>query len=167
MKMASVMPLSHPTFTDRAKGWLGVGISAVLSALLAAGLAYIFTVRANDRTSLQQQYLISLQQFEQTGGAMDVGVTNLADAVRERRNVPEAKRNALRAIAEHAGSVAALNPIVGRANMEAYMAGVSTLTDRVEDTTDLRSAMRASQARFDIMHNRTVIREEARNNIYR
>jgi hypothetical protein len=165
--MASAAPVPQRTLTDRCKSWAGIAVTSALSALLAAGLAFVFTVQANDRLALQQQYLAALQQFDQTGSAMDVGVTNLADAVRERRNTAEPKRNALRAIAEHAGASQALNAVVGTENMNAYLTGVGRMTELVEATSDVRSAMNASQARFDVMHNRNVIREEARRNIYR
>jgi hypothetical protein len=163
--MASAAPVPNLTFAERFRKWFG-HVPALLLTLLACGLTYFLTVKANDHSALQQQYLGALQQFDQTGSAMDVSVTSLADAVREERGVADAKRNALNAIAVHAGASQALNEIVGRENMNAYQRGVGRLTDLVEATADLHSAVQASQARFDVMHNRNLIRDEARRNIY-
>jgi hypothetical protein len=50
--------------------------------------------------------------------------------------------------------------------MRAYTGGVGTLRQLVDDTENPLTAMRASQARFELMHNRKVISDEARRNIY-
>lgn len=159
------MPAPAEPKADRSKTlWSALG--AVALVLISVALTYVITSRLNNQTAVQQQQAVSLQEYNRTGAAIDVAVTNLSDAIVSGSGVGEARQNARKAIAEHVGASLALAEVVGRENMNAYMEGVSRLRELVDDSRNPRSAMLASQARLDLMQNRETIAAEARRNIY-
>lgn len=159
-------PITFERFIQRAKPFVAWFLAALAGAVIGSAVSYQFQSQLNNRAALQQQYMGALQLFNQTGTAMDVSITNLADAVVEKRPIADAKEKARIAIGDHLSAAQALAEIVGRKNMETYMSGVGTLRELVDGASDAKSMMQASQARFDIMHNRTIIRAEAQENIY-
>lgn len=143
-------------------------VGAIALALLTTALTYMVTARLNTESAVQQQQLAAIQTFISSGADVDTSITNLSDAAASGQGVDEAKREARRALSAHAAAGLSIEPIVGKENLKAYMVGVGTLRELVRNVRagDGQSAMDASQARFDVMHNRTQIIAEARKNIY-
>ena len=166
MSEIGIAVTASPRLTPERTNKVLSGVGAIALILVTAVVTYFATARLNNEASVQQQYLLALQDFNRTGAALDVAITNLADAVVDERGVEAARQGARRAIAEHVGACQGLAEIVGRANMAEYAFGLSKLREYVDDTRNPRSAMLASQARFDLMHNRAIIATEARKQIY-
>ncbi len=159
-----------PRIGDHAKrswGWARKAVSSAVGlVLLTAAVTYLITVRANSINAEQQQHLAALQQFISTGADVDANVTDLVDAAGDRSDVEIAKRNVRHAIAAHAAAAKSVEEVVGRANITAYIDGLGKLRTLVDDSNDPVAALQTSQARFDVMHNRTLIVAEARKHIY-
>lgn len=149
-------------------GKLGVGalVTAFLGGLFAAWFTYFATVEANNKASLQQQYLSAVQEFSATGAQVDASITELADGVLDGRQVADARRSARQAIAAHAAASQGLAQIAGQGNVDEYVKGLAVLRLMVDDTNNGARAFETSQARFDLMENRTVMVREARRRIY-
>jgi hypothetical protein len=141
-------------------------IAAFLGAVLAALFTYYVTERLNAKSSVQQQYVASVQDFAATGARVDAAVTNLGDATVDKEDVDAAKKEARQAIAAHAASTLALRPIIGKGNVETYMVGVAEMRHLVDSTNDVPAARRASKGRFALIDNRNDVIAEARRNIY-
>lgn len=151
---------------ERAKRWMKYAIGALVTGFIAAVFTYGFTAKLNTESALQQQNLAALQEFISTGSKLDASVTNLSDSLLDNDNLLAEKKTVREAIAAHASAAQSLIQFVGKDNIDAYLVGVGTLRELVDATGDVNSAMQTSQARFDVMHNRTKIIEEARENIY-
>jgi hypothetical protein len=145
---------------------VGILITAFLGAVLAALATYYFSQKLNAQTSLQQQYIASVQDFSATGARVDAAVTNLADATLDNEDVDAAKKEARQAIAAHAAATLGLRPIIGKGNVEAYMVGVADLRRLVDSTGDVPAAARASKGRFALIDNRNAMIAEARRRIF-
>lgn len=141
-------------------------VAAFLSAVLAGAFTYVYSRKLQAEASVQQQYVASVQDFAATGGRVDAAITNLADAAVDQDSVAEAKKEARQAIASHAAATLALEPIIGKGNVEAYMLGIADMRTLVDATGDVPAATRASKGRFALIDNRNVIIAEARRNIY-
>lgn len=159
---------------DRARryGKLLIGglLTAIIGGFFAALFTYYATVRLNTETALQQQYLAAVQEFNATGAKVDASVTDLADSIADTGRATEvagARKEARQAIAAHAAATQGLQQIVGKGNIDSYLEGLGALRTLVDSTKDAKAAMRVSQARFDLMHNRTLMVAEARRRIYR
>lgn len=171
--MASIAQSMSWLTPDRARryGKLVIGglLTAAIGGFFAALFTYYATVQINSESALQQQYLAAVQDFTATGAKLDASVTDLADAIADKENrsdVAEVRKEVRQAIAAHAAATQGLQQIVGKGNIDAYLVGLGTLRGVVDGTKDAQAAMRASQARFDLMHNRTVLVTEARRRIY-
>jgi predicted ArsR family transcriptional regulator len=141
-------------------------IAAFLGAVLAALFTYYITHKLNNESSVQQQYVASVQDFAATGARVDAAVTDLADATVDKEGVDQAKKEARQAIAAHAAATLALRPIIGKGNVQAYMQGVAQLRQLVDSTGDVPAALRTSKGRFALIDNRNQIIAVARKNIY-
>jgi len=141
-------------------------IGALVTGFIAALFTYAFTAKLNTESALQQQNLAALQEFISTGSKLDASITNLSDTLLDGDDLLAEKKVVREAIAAHASASQSLVQIVGKDNIDAYLVGVGMLRELVDSTGDVNSAMQTSQARFDVMHNRTKIIEEARENIY-
>lgn len=141
-------------------------IAAVLGGLFAALFTYGFTVKLNNASAVQQQYLAAVQEFTATGAKVDASITELADTVLDGEQVVEARKEARQAIAAHVAATQSLVQIIGQGNVDEYMKGLATLRLLVDKTDEKRTAFSTSRARFDLMSNRTVIVAEARRRIY-
>jgi hypothetical protein len=146
--------------------WIEMIATAFLGAVFAALFTYAVTERLNRQSSVQQQYVASVQDFAATGARVDAAVTDLADAAVDKGDVEAAKKEARQAIAAHAASTLALRPIIGKGIFEAYMAGVADMRLLVDSTGDVPAAARASKGRFALIDNRNKVIDEARRNIY-
>jgi hypothetical protein len=171
--MASIaQPMSWLT-QNRARRYgklvLGGLLTAIIGGFFAALFTYYATVRINTNSALQQQYLAAVQEFTATGSKIDASVTDLADAVADAGKASElsdARKEVRQAIAAHAAATQSLQQVVGKGNIEAYLTGLGTLRTLIDDTNNAKAVVRASQARFDLMHNRTLMVAEARRRIY-
>ena len=141
-------------------------VAATLSAFLAGVATYYFTKELNAEASVQQQYVAAVQDFAATGARVDAAVTTLADATVDADEVNAAKKEARQAIAAHAASTLALEPVVGEGNVKAYLTGVADMRDLVDHTDSVAAARRASRGRFALIQNRNSVIAEARKNIY-
>lgn len=141
-------------------------LTAFLGALLAGACTYYLTQKLNKETAVQQQHLASVQDFAATGARVDAAISTLADAAIDEDGVNQAKKEARQAIAAHAASALALRPVIGRGNVEAYMAGVAELRVLVDAAGDVPAAARASKGRYALIDNRNRVVEEARRRIF-
>lgn len=164
--MPNQIRISWSQLTSWFKANAGTVTFAVFTALLTAILTYVVTAQLNTNSAVQQQNLAALQRFVETGSQVDASVTELTDAVADVEGLSTAKKDVRRSLAAHAAASQDLKVVVGKANIDAYLDGMGTLRDLVDHVDDPREAFKASQARFDVMHNRTVIVSEARKNIY-
>jgi len=164
--MASSAHIHLNVTPDRAKRWMKYAIGALVTGFIAALFTYAFTAKLNTESALQQQNLAALQEFISTGSKLDASITNLSDTLLDGDDLLAEKKVVREAIAAHASASQSLVQIVGKDNIDAYLVGVGMLRELVDSTGDVNSAMQTSQARFDVMHNRTKIIEEARENIY-
>lgn len=167
--MATAPPLRAPMTREQLvnglKLVLGGLATAVLGGLFAALFTYYATERLNNKAALQQQYLAAVQDFNSTGAHLDASITELADNVLDGLEVRQARREARQAIAAHVAATQALSPLMGTGNVAAYMKGLATLRLLVDQTGNSSAALRTSRARFDLMHNRTIMVSEARRRI--
>jgi len=153
-------------YVPEVKDLIGMLITAVLGATLAGLATYYFTERLNKHASIQQQYVASVQDFATTGAKVDASVTDLADATIDNEGVDAAKKEARQAIAAHAAATLALQPLIGKGNVQSYMTGVADMRKLVDSTGDVPAALRASKGRFALIDNRNVVIKEARRRIY-
>lgn len=165
------MEIALPRLPTRARAfWDTVSrssaVGAVALALFTSALTYALTTQQNHEAAVQQQRLAALQTFIESGSKLDASVTDLVDSVGDRTDVIDAKKETRQALAAHAAASQSIEPIVGKANVEAYLGGVGTLRTIVDETANPSAALTTSQARFDVMHNRTVIVAEARKRIF-
>jgi len=151
---------------DRVWHYIRLAIGGFLTALLAAALTYLATARLNHEAALQQQYLAAVQDFVSTGAQVDAAVTELSDNVLDAEGVKEGRKEARQAIAAHAAATQGLSQVIGTGNAGEYMKGLAKLRTLVDQAEDVQSALKASDARFDVMHNRTIIVAEARRRIF-
>jgi hypothetical protein len=151
-------------------GWNWVikssAVGAVALVVLTAVATYAVTARLNTVSSVQQQHLAALQSFIESGSQLDASVTDLVDSVADSDDVKVAKKEVRKALSAHAAASQSLAPIVGKANVDAYLVGIGTVRQLVDQTDNSQAALNASQARFDVMHNRTLIVAEARKQIH-
>ena len=167
MAMASAPPISAGGRTRaRVFHYVKLASGAFATALLAAWLTYFFTAQLNTKAAIQQQYLLAVQDFTTTGARVDASITELSDNVLDGTQIYEARREARQAIAAHAASAQGLVQIMGEGNVSEYMKGLATLRLLVDDTDSKPEVLRTSQARFDLMSNRTVMVAEARRRIF-
>ncbi len=165
--MEMVLPrIGHHTRRFASWATKSAALGAITLALMTAALTYLVTAHLNSEATVQQQQLAALQTFISTGAEVDANVTDLVDAIDGETSVAEAKRATRHAISAHAAAAQSIEPIVGRKNLEVYQSGVGILRNLVDASSDPVSALRTSQARFDVMHNRTQIVAEARKHIY-
>lgn len=168
--MATAPPVRAPMTRDQMIHWSKLALGGLLTALaggfFAALFTYGFTARLNTEAALQQQYLSAVQDFNATGARVDAAITELSDTVLDGADIAQAKREARQAIAAHVAATQALSPLMGTGNVKAYMEGLATLRGMVDQTGDVRAALNASHARFDLMDNRQVMLAEARRRIY-
>lgn len=141
-------------------------MTAIVGGLLAAWFTYMFTARLNQEAALQQQYLAAVQDFVSTGARVDASITGLSDNVLDKQDVVIGRREARLAIAAHVAATQSLSQVIGTGNAGAYMEGLAELRTMVDTTSDVRTALSTSRARFDVMDNRNVITAEARRRIY-
>lgn len=142
-------------------------LAAFVSALLAAAATYYFTVKLNEESSIQQQYVSSVQDFAATGAKVDAAVTDLGDTIIDGDEVLEAKKEARQALSAHTASTLALMPLIGKGNVENYLKGVADLRALVDQTGDVPAAMRASKGRYALINNRNAVIADARRRIYK
>lgn len=140
--------------------------TAFLGGLFAAIFTYYATARLNTESSLQQQYLVAIQDFSSTGAQLDASITELADTVLDGEQLTEARRDARQAIAAHAAATQSLSQVVGQGNVDEYAKGLATLRILVDDTDDKTEALKTSRARLDLMDNRSIMIKEARKRVY-
>lgn len=170
--MASAAPpiTGSPLSADRAWHYVRLGFGLILSAalggLLSAGFTYLFTEKQNHEAVVQQQYLAAVQDFVGSGARVDAAVTGLSDSLIDAQGVRDGRREARQAIAAHVAATQGLSQVIGKGNSDAYMEGLATLRTMVDDAKDVKTALTASNARFDLMENRTIIVAEARRRIY-
>ena len=168
--MASATPLMRRIRPAQLILWAKLAAGGLATALvggfLAALFTYYFTAQLNEESTLQQQYLAAVQDFNATGARVDASVTELADTVLDGDEVREARKEARQAIAAHVAATQSLTQVVGQGNVDAYMTGLATLRTLVDQTENPGAALRTSRARFDLMSNRTVMVAEARRRIY-
>lgn len=168
--MASAPPLSTRVSRAQLIHWGKLAFGGLLTALaggfFAALFTYGFTAKLNNEAALQQQYLVAVQEFNATGAQVDAAITELADTVLDSSDVSQARKEARQAISAHVAATQALAPLMGTGNVEAYMEGLATLRVMVDQTGDIRAALRTSRARFELMDNRQLMLTEARRRIY-
>lgn len=148
---------------------LGGLATAAIGGFFAALFTYYATIRVNTANALQQQYLAAVQEFISTGSKLDASITDVADVVLDKdgpAKLDDARKSARQAIAAHTAAAQSLEPVIGTGNVKAYLEGVGALRLLLDDTRTAHQLLRTSQARFDVMHNRTLIVAEARKRIY-
>jgi hypothetical protein len=153
-------------FSAKAMPALGGVATAFLGGLFAAIFTYYFTAKLNHESAVQQQYLAAIQEFATTGANVDASITELADTILDGAEITQARKEARQAIAAHVAATQGIVQIVGQGNADAYMVGLATLRKMVDNTGDVGAALKTSQARFDLMDNRTIIIDEARKRTY-
>jgi hypothetical protein len=167
MATAPPMPkLTREQIVRYVKFGAGALATAVLGGLFAAIFTYYATARLNTESSLQQQYLVAIQDFSATGAQLDASITELADTVLDGAELTESRRAARQAIAAHAAATQSLSQVVGQGNVDEYAKGLATLRILVDDTGDRTGALKTSRARFDLMDNRVIMIKEARKRVY-
>lgn len=139
---------------------------ALIAGIVGGYTSYKYTAQLNHEAALQQQYLAAVQDFVSTGARVDAAVTGLSDNLLDGKGTLDGKREARQAIAAHTAATLSLSQVIGKGNADAYMVGLGDLRAIVDDTRDVKTALHASQGRFDLMENRQVIVNEARRRIY-
>lgn len=171
--MASAPPspawLTRDRVVSVSKLAIGGLLTAIAGGFFAAVFTYYATVRVNTSNALQQQNLAAVQEFVSSGAKVDASITEIADVIADKddgEKLVDARKEARQAIAAHAAATQSIVQIVGTGNAAAYLDGLGTLRTLVDTTKDSQEALRTSQARFDVLSNRTVIVSEARKRIY-
>ncbi|WP_313395500.1 hypothetical protein [Sphingobium yanoikuyae] len=141
-------------------------LTAILGAVLAGLATYYFTQQLNEESSIQQQYVSSVQDFAATGAKVDAAITDLGDTVIDGDELAAAKKEARQALSAHAASALALLPLIGKGNVENYMTGIADLRLLVDETGDVPAAVRASRGRNALINNRNAVIAAARRQIY-
>lgn len=148
---------------------LGGLLTAAIGGFFAALFTYYATVQLNTSNALQQQQLASVQEFNSTGAKVDASVTDFADAVTDKASKTDldaARKEVRQSIAAHTVATQGLAQVVGTANVDEYLSGLGKLRSFVDKAVTPAATLDASQARFDIMYNRTLLTDEARRRIY-
>lgn len=171
--MASAPPSSPWLTPERAREYgkllLGGLLTAIAGGFFAAVFTYYATVNLNTSNALQQQNLAAVQEFVATGAKVDAAITEITDVIADKddeKELREARKEARQAIAAHAAAAQSVAQVVGTGNTKAYLVGLGTLRTLVDSTGNPRGALQTSQARFDVLYNRTLIVAEARKRIY-
>lgn len=171
--MASAPPSPAWLTRDRVLSFSKLAVGGLLTAIaggfFAAVFTYYATVSLNTSNAVQQQNLAAVQEFVSSGAKVDASITEITDVIADRddaEKLVDARKEARQAIAAHAAATQSIVQIVGTGNAAAYLKGLGALRTLVDTTKDPQEALRTSQARFDVLSNRTLIVAEARKRIY-
>lgn len=168
--MATVAPTHVRTSVRRLPSWFSETVKSAapifLGALIAALFTYYFTAKLNAETSLQQQYIASVQDFSSTGARVDAAVTYLADTTYDNTSRADAMKEARQAVASHAAATLGIEPLLGAGNVRAYMRGVADMRVLIDKTVDSQTAQQMAKGRMALLENRVAMIAAARKRIY-
>lgn len=148
-------------------GPLAKALGAIALIILTAITTYAVTARLNVETALQQQNAAALQEFEKSGGQMDVALSVYVDTLLDRGDTKAARNDVRTAITMHTSQTNALRSLVGSGNVDQYIDGLGDLRQFADDVNGRLTAKKMAQQHVNLMDYRVKMVSMARQNIYK
>jgi hypothetical protein len=139
---------------------------AIISAALAAYLTYLGTARLNQVTAVQQQRMVAVQQFEESGARLDSSMSIFVDALLDGQDLKDARRDVRVALTIHASQADALRGFAGKGNVDRYLEALKNLRRLTDATTNLPTAKMAAQEHVNVMDFRVRFLKQLKHNVY-
>lgn len=152
---------------NRISGQIISGLKALALIALTTIATYFATSHQNVETALQQQNSAAVQQFEASGAQMDAALSIYVDALFEKGDLDEARKDARNAIVLHSSQANALRTLAGDGNVDQYINGLGDLRKFADDMNGRLTAKKMAQQHVDLMAYRVKLVSLARENIYK
>lgn len=143
------------------------GLKALALVAITTIATYCATSHQNIESAQQQQNVAAVQQFEASGAQMDAALSLYVDALLDKRDVAQTRKDVRAAITLHGAQAAPLRALAGKGNVDQYVDGLGALRGFADDADGRLSAKTMAQQHVNLMAYREKLTALARKNIYK